>query len=568
MKLLKLSIAFIVSMFIFSCTYDDLISDEKQDNTTALSTNSHNGKIPFEVTNVERALSNLLTHYRRERPEIANRFANYQVKTTHRYYKFTPQDSLQTVKLLEYEDDLDLNLYPLEYEQPKEQETYQEDEIPVYYTVAPVDYRLPDIPMEIIADLHFTNEDELDDNPKNFDEIEFKLNLMYEARKLAGHLDEEELSEGYEDYSQDNNTTNSSITTYGLFGKKWRPSGNVRVEDDYISERKGTVVTRPVKGVRVNVLKWGWLKVEHGYTNDNGYFSTGTTRTKNVHYRVKFTDGLKVLVRPGNFFQIANWKSGKHKRSALNVTFVKNTSHQLYALINNAAWDFFDRVLPTYGLTGFNTVEISAHFNDHNSNYWFGWIPFRSEIKIGGKYKDGTRKKSDAIYATVIHEMTHKSHYKMDWKAFNSIAGNATKHKLFLRESWAQCVETIATNDKYGQLFNQYSLGNYVSSRLQNWNSNRIRTWKGNLQYETISEMDEYSSLMIDLIDTHNQNTYSSNLPVDLVSGYTLQQIQTALNGSHTVDIFYDKLYYLYNNSTKEHLNTIKGYANTVVNNL
>lgn len=54
MKLLKLSIAFIVSMFIFSCTYDDLISDEKQDNTTALSTNSHNGKIPFEVTNVER----------------------------------------------------------------------------------------------------------------------------------------------------------------------------------------------------------------------------------------------------------------------------------------------------------------------------------------------------------------------------------------------------------------------------------------------------------------------------------------------------------------------------------
>lgn len=41
-----------------------------------------------------------------------------------------------------------------------------------------------------------------------------------------------------------------------------------------------------------------------------------------------------------------------------------------------------------------------------------------------------------------------------------------------------------------------------------------------------------------------------------------------ALNGSHTVDAFYNKLFNLYNNSTKVHLDTIKGYANTVVNNL
>lgn len=162
--------------------------------------------------------------------------------------------------------------------------------------------------------------------------------------------------------------------------------------------------------------------------------------------------------------------------------------------------------------------------------------------------------------------MTHKSHYKMDSGAFNSFGGSAAKHKLFLRESWAECVETIATNDKYRQLFTQYSLGNYIASVSRVTDINRL--WNTYRQYIRVEDMDEYSPALIDLIDDVNQRDFSANLPQDRVSGYTLTQIQTALNGSHTVNAFYNKLFNLYNNSTKVHLDTIKGYANTVVNNL
>ncbi|GEM52738.1 hypothetical protein EB1_25280 [Empedobacter brevis NBRC 14943 = ATCC 43319] len=419
--------------------------------------------------------------------------------------------------------------------------------------------------------LHFTDEDKLEDVSQNYDEIEFKQNLMYETRKIAGHLDEEELAEGYMNYREgieEGNSQDGKVVAKGLFGKKWRPSGNIRVEDDWLSERRGTAVYLPVLRAEVNVLKWGWLRVENGSTDVNGNFSTGTTYTKHVHYNVKFADFVKVKVRPGNFFDIANWKSDSHKRRALNVVFTKNTKHQFYALINNAAHDYFNRVVPTYGIYNPVSIDISGHYNDHKSNYWFGWIPFRSEVKIGGKNKDGSRKKSDEVYATVIHEITHKGHYKMDGTAFNSIAGSAAKHKLFLRESWAECVETIATNDKYTQYFNQYGLGNYLSSPIWTWGNNLIRTWNGGRQYTTLSDMDEYSSLMIDLIDNYNQHNFNIIYPEDQVSGYSLKQIQTALNGNHSVDSFYDKLFNLYTNSTKVHLNTLKSHANTVVNNL
>jgi len=411
------------------------------------------------------------------------------------------------------------------------------------------------VPYEIIADLHFTNEDSLEDEPSNYDEIEFKQNLMYEAMKLAGRLDNEELAEGYLNYEEDleeHATQSDEIgnVPLGLFGKRWRPSGTIYVEDDWLSEQKGSQIKFPVCVVKVNILKWGWLRVTSGYTDFNGNFSCGKIYTKHVHYNVKFTDFYKVKVRPGNFFDIAHWKSDSHKKRSLNVTFVKYTRHQFYALINNAAWDYFNRVVPVYGIYNPYTIEISGHYNGKKSNYWFDWVPFRSEVKIGGKNGDGIRKRSDAIYATVIHEMTHKSHYKMDWKAFSGIAGNGAKHKLFLRESWAICVETIATNDKYGQYFNQYGIRGYVASVSYYGQINR--EWKTYKQYETVAEMDEYSPVFIDLIDNINQKNLSYVYPEDRVSGYTLKQIQTALNGSHTIGAFGNKLKSLYNNPTKQ----------------
>lgn len=556
----------LIMLLVVSCQQDDLLekNDVETSNFSQARVVATEGAIPFEVENVRQALEVVLEYYQAEKPEIATRFSNYNVNVTHIYYKFIPQDSIQYSTLMADEKNLDLTTDRFEYTPVERTEDPADEEIPVFYSIVEAGYRIPAVPYEIIAELHFTNEDELEDIPANYDEVEFKQNLMYEARKRVGDLDEEELAEGYMDLRQ--GFEEDVPPPPGLFGKKWRPSGTILVEDDWLSEKKGSQVKLPVYRVEVNVLKWGWLRVENGSTNHNGYFSTGTTYTKKVHYNVKFTDFYKVIVRPGNFFAIANWKSGSHKRQSLNVTFVKNTKHQFYALINNAAWDYFNRVVPTYGIYNPTTIEISGHYNSDKSNYWFGWVPFRSEVKIGGKHSDGTRKRSDAIYATVIHEITHKSHYKMDGQAFNSIAGSGAKHKLFLRESWAVCVETVATNDKYKQYFNQHSLGNYVASISYSWQINRL--WKTYKQYETVGEMDEYSPAFIDLMDYNNQKTFSSSYPEDRVSGYTLSQIQTALNGSHTILAFGNKLKLLYNNPTEQFVDDIINYSETVIDGL
>jgi hypothetical protein len=568
---ITVSFLLIVSLTIFSCNQDEFhdVSNIEPANKLTTKARFAEGVIPFTVDNVNKALSNVLDYYRKEKPEVAQKFQNYMVKTTHVYYKFTPRDSIQYSRLMEDDINLQLTTDPFEFAPKEWGDDPQEKEIPLFYAVVEASYKVPDVPYEIIADLHFTDEDKLEDIESNYDEVEFKQNLMYEARKLAGHLDDEELDEGYMDYRkgfEDETTKQGNITPRGLFGKKWRPSGTIRVEDDWLSERKGSPVYLPVYRAEVNVLKWGWLPIEKGSTDANGNFSTGTTFTKHVNYNVKFTDFHKVKVRPGNFFDIANWKSNSHKRRSLNVNFTRDTRHQFYALINNAAWDYFNRVVPVYGIYNPVTIEISGHYNDNKSNYWFGWVPFRSEVKIGGKKKDGSRKKSDEVYATVIHEITHKGHYKMDWKAFNSIAGSSAKHKLFLRESWALCVETIATNDKYGQYFNQYGLGSYTASISSPWQINRL--WKTYKQYEKVADIDEYSPAFLDLIDNINQRNISQYYPQDRVSGYTLKQIETALKDSYTIGTFGNKLKLLYNNPTEQFIGDIINYSQTIINNL
>src|SRR5690606_17770861 len=156
---------------------------------------------------------------------------------------------------------LSLTTDPFEYNIEERIDDPTDDEIPVFYAVVSTDIHVPDVPNEQVAVLHFTDEDKLEDVESNYDEIEFKQNLMYEARKLAGHLDEEELTEGYMNYKEgfdDKKTNSGGATTYGLFSKKWRPSGNIRVEEDIVNTNNSNRRHyEPVKHARVNVLKWG-----------------------------------------------------------------------------------------------------------------------------------------------------------------------------------------------------------------------------------------------------------------------------------------------------------------------
>src|SRR5690554_17780 len=544
---------------LFSCSQDDVILTESDaDSNTTFKT--LNGQIPFTVENVQSALVNVLNHYSEKRPAVVQRFAAYQVNTTHMYYKFTPADSLQYAALMEQDDVLGLTTDPFEHNVVERTEDPAEDEIPVFYAVVSVETQLPEVPYQVVAELHFTDEDKLEDIPANYDEVEFKQNLMYEARKLAGHLDNEEIAEGYMNYEEgfDDSQNNGGKTTYGLFGKKWRPSGTIRVEEDVLTALNDTRVKFyvPVKGAQVNVLKWGWLRVEYGTTDNNGNFSTGTTYTKEVHYNVKFK-GTYSHVKEGNMFDIANWKSGKHKKGALNANFQLGTREQFHALVFNAAYDYFTRVIPLYNITYPHfPVTINAKYNTNGSEFIVPIVPFTSTVRIG-RLKNGDYRNSDGIYGTTVHELTHASHHKMDGGFYNK----NTRERKLMKESYCEGAETIMTNQRYRML---YGNGYRGSNGTQHANTNG---WNGRMQRTTIADMTAYTPLVIDLVDELNQSTINPNFPVDRVSGYTLKQIQDALNGSRSLDDWKNKLINNYNNPTEGFIDDVFDYAQEALNN-
>jgi len=472
---------------------------------------------------------------------------------------------------MEQDNVLSLTTDPFEYNIEERIDDPTDDEIPVFYAVVSTDIHVPDVPNEQVAVLHFTDEDKLEDIESNYDEIEFKQNLMYEARKIAGHLDDEELAEGYMNYHEgfeEHQSGKGMMTPMGLFGKKWRPSGNIRVEEDIVhTNNNNRRHYEPVKHARVNVLKWGWLQVEHGTTDDNGYFATGTTYTKNVNYNVKFKHN-NVTVKEGNFFDTANYKSESVKRRPFDATFQRGARMHFFALIHNASYDYINRVVSQYGLHSPGNLNISGKFNGSDSESGAQWYPFNSAIRIGRLNDDNTYRGSDGIYATTVHELTHSGHRKMDPGMF-SIFHLGNKERLLMQESWAEGVETIVTNDRYNNMYASNGYGVYTATRTSDISNTLTRGWNGEMQFEIIQDMTAYTPLVIDLVDDLNQNVAlnNPNLPVDRVTGYNLGEIKSALNDARTLEEWKNRLLNNFNNNTGPFIDDVFDYAKFVMYN-
>jgi hypothetical protein len=101
-----------------------------------------------------------------------------------------------------------------------------------------------------------------------------------------------------------------------------------------------------------------------------------------------------------------------------------------------------------------------------------------------------------------------------------------------LAESWAQMVGWFITKQVYlpaglnpaGLNFTQFDQDAIQDRTLANMAV--VSTCFSNGAW--------YTPLFIDLVDNYNQNTWSSNFPVDNANGYTLQQLQSFLNARPT----------------------------------
>lgn len=129
-----------------------------------------------------------------------------------------------------------------------------------------------------------------------------------------------------------------------------------------------------------------------------------------------------------------------------------------------------------------------------------------------------------------------------------------------LRESWAEGVETIVTNDRY------FALSPNYKSTQSGDNGGR---WNAGRQRQTALQMDEYTPIVEDLIDNLNQGVTppNSGFPQDRVIGYNLNQIQNALNNCRDINCWESKLRSNYNNPTENNLTELFNYMRVVRNN-
>lgn len=591
---LKSSIKFILLAMIyfslFSCEdepFDDFETPQSEIKDGEFTVLGEKKEIAFTVENMQRAYESILNNptasqypkdvqYRKNNSTSA-RFTDgsYQITTTHRYIKFSIQDSIQYNRIVN-DTILDASDIPFEYNIDTEGDKYQDPDyagtdFTYYYAVVPVDYPLPnDVPYENLANLHFTKEDLIEANAPEIElqKVDFFHDLNTEALKLTDNLEEEKEELLYlftNAQGQEEQLTWQDAQSRGLnldelvinFNeddynepnfferrRRWNPCGRITVREDVINQNVG------VAGARVKVRKWGWLVIKKAYTNSNGDFQTSSTRTKRVKYAVWFRNSDKRFkVKAGTIFWDARHRGTRtYKRECWYQDF-NNTevrSH-FYALVHNAAFDYYSRAVHSFGLKKPNQswLRISAKFNnslgesnhlDINPN---GQIPFvlllsfHSEIRVGRK-SNGVYAGSDRIYGTVVHEMTHASHYRLDRSFF--INWPSCERIGPMAESWAEGAETILANHRYNQLSN-----NYISTQALLDNqlfSNGLTNHNDRLQTQTIAQIDEYSPIVVDLIDNINQSAsgfWAGVQPVDNVSGYTLSQIQSALNTSRGI---------------------------------
>ncbi|MFT6963009.1 MAG: hypothetical protein ACJAWV_002743 [Flammeovirgaceae bacterium] len=197
-----------------------------------------------------------------------------------------------------------------------------------------------------------------------------------------------------------------------------------------------------------------------------------------------------------------------------------------------------------------------------------GNIPFLlSEIRISRRSDAGIYRGSDGVYATTIHELTHAGHYRMDRAFFlnlNNLVGADINARKVMRESWPEGVETVVTNRRYGLLSSVYVASNALGNT--GWRA----LWNSGRQDDLPENMNEYTPLIIDLVDGINQRVAVGNIgvPIDRVSGYTLNQIETSLNNSRSLVEFRDKLRDQHNNPTEQFLDDLFSYATTASANL
>ena len=348
---------------------------------------------PYKTENITKALQELY-------PTKADRV---EVKTTDLYVRFLPKSETE-LEVLKKQGIIMID-HPLDYEILKDGDWYHDPEVPDdmmtwQYAVVPKDFVFPDMEYELIDECHISGTATRSDDGIDWDAVERQAYVL---------------------------TGNSDYILPETKAEKASPSGRITIVDEDHNDGKPV----GVKGVRVSCNTF--VKFDHAYTDEDGYYKMKKTFSSQLQYRLVFENvkdfsiGFNMILSPASSSTL-----GKASVSGVNMTVTKSSESKLFkrCVVNNAAYDYYVRCsskdmnisLPPKDLRIwlFHKLQSSSSVMLHHgavldmsvvSDFLGDFAPllriFLPDLTLGMDKKDDYK----SIYAETCHELAHASHF-------------------------------------------------------------------------------------------------------------------------------------------------------------
>lgn len=336
--------------------------------------------------------------------------------------------------------------------------------------------------------------------------------------------------------------TQSTATSNDLEGvkvsyrrSKWRPAGTIQVYDDVLERYVG------IEGVKVRARRW--FTTHTGIANSDGEYSCNGRFRRDANYSIDW-ERYHFALQDG-WLNGATY-NGPKKRGDWDLN-LNSGAQQYYATIFRAAYHYYYKDIkglrrPPQNSFWRTQLKIRAYLENGSEDgnlgtHTSGWRAFGlySPVKI----YTYTRPSIDT-YSTVIHELAHASHWNMDRSDFGDT-------ETIVIESWARGVEWGLTKTVYSGYQPIYARLNYtgtVQDMIDGFGS------KGTLYWWDYEEEDWGSPNLF--------NSY-----YDQISGYTLREIEDAIEGQKTWSSWKNNIINKFENDTEDSLGNGFNFWNT-----
>lgn len=501
----------LILLLLISCNKEDEnvpIVESKVDDTGIMTVLGKKLENPYTIENMQKAYSNL-----KSSGDISG---DIDISVTHKYIRFLPGNEDDMEKLI---DDTTLMLFdiPLDYEIIEPGVSYHDPTLPDtsftwQYCVIEIGQKVPDVYYELIEDLYIPLE-VLDENLKNVNQMDYDL-LDDEALRITGNLNK------LKDASQVERT-------------KWYPSGYIKVWDD---NRNNFI---PIVGLEV--IARSWFTTRKGTTNSIGRFICNGTVKGYVNYSLKW-ERYHFSIRNGSVGQ-AKLDGPRLKEKSWNL-FISTGHAKFHATIFRAASRYYYEYIyglkrpPLNGATK-PQMKIAAVYKEHDPGARYAHparvLGIFNTVKIWDP-----QLRTSTLFSNVIHELGHGAHWNLNSYSYR-------KADEIVVESWAKGVQYNITKLVYPKFSLQYKRLNYTGV-VQDLVDGR--------------PLEKRSSLWWDYSKNETGSPNIKKVYIDNVTGYTMKQIENALNGALTWDEWKDKIK-KYNNETSQNVDATFIYWNT-----